>query len=183
MSTLFSGVHNWQLRPYSPSVAAHEGKQRRLPFMVRLSGLLACFLGLIIFGVVAPARLRPLAPIEPPADLRPGNLLPADVNCLLPDDRYNSCTVRRDGKTVELLYDARTRQILRVEVPGAAYRFGDLILAWGVPTGYARSWYGCSVVVYWQTRAAYLYTCVLALTSQVMNVEFGLVVPPSSTWH
>ena len=60
--------------------------------------------------------------------------------------------------------------------------YGDLILAWGTPSGFAQ--YGRDIDVYWGTQSAHLTTCSFRPESRVEFIIYAPVQPVSvSPWH
>jgi hypothetical protein len=84
MSILFANEGVERQRQNGPIADGSEVKSRGVLLVVRLAALLASRLGLVILSVVAVARIRPIAPPEPPTQLLRLLTNPDGSPCQLP---------------------------------------------------------------------------------------------------
>ena len=72
-----------------------------------------------------------------------------------------------------------TKKILQTLIPAPEITMGDLLLAWGTPTGFIQDDEG--VYVYWNERKAYLVDCLFWPGSHIESITFypkAITVPP-----
>lgn len=155
---------------------------RFLPGIVLLT-----FLCLLIHtaSVVVIARLEPIMlALDLPPEYLPGNPMP-----VLPEDTYCSpsvydvpvpCNFQLSGTQVDLSYWMDTRVIVYSAIAIHNYRIGDLIAAWGSPTGIIQR--GRSTYLYWGTREALIYTDFLRPDSPVDTIGAYLDPPKVPAW-
>jgi hypothetical protein len=169
--------------------------------IIRLITMILGVFALSTLSVVMVARtgVTPTI-IEPPQHLLPGNVQPnnihcgasADETCYPPVDAhcyessdancFISASIQQNGKVVHLTLDTATRMIAFTVIPAHEYTIGDLILAWGTPSGFTQ--YGRNIDVYWGTRNAHLTTCAFRPESRVELIIYYLTSPlPASPWH
>ncbi len=127
---------------------------------VKVAAATTAILAVVICGLTLTARAYPVDPVELPQHLLPGNPLPEDADCE-PGSYYvgewRHCRVLANGIEVELTYDARLRQIVRTDSQFSEQTLGQLILAWGPPTGISRR-YRWPIRIQWGSRYVYVYT-------------------------
>src|SRR5262249_39253800 len=120
--------------------------------------------------------------VEPPPELLPGKqMFPNNANC---DSMHNgtfNCRVNYRGSVIEALFDAKSHTIAYATVTTPDQVLADLVQAWGTPTGYSRS--GQSVLVYWDTRVAYLAPCYVRPSTHVIYVSYGMPELPHTRWR
>jgi hypothetical protein len=116
------------------------------------------FIGLLwlVGGTLALARgghTPALSGVNLPAHLRPGQPLPAGAICNWYPYSYSVCYGQ--WRTFYFTYDARQGTIVHVStwLYERGLTAGDLILAWGQPTGYQA---GPLPVLFWSGRYVYL---------------------------
>jgi hypothetical protein len=144
---------------------AVQPKQK--PGLVGLVLLLSGCITLIILSVVIFARRGaiPELPDLPPSYL-PGSSQPRDLPCYSDSSTYGpACSINLKGHQVYFDFDAESHIITDVLIPASKYRVGDLILAWGTPSGIKQTKH--TTHIYWGTRTAYLPTISLRPDSQV----------------
>ena len=80
---------------------------------------------------------------------------PVDAHCFetSDDNCFITALIQQNGKMLSLTIDSASRTIIQT----SGYSMGDLILAWGTPTGYSQI--GRDINVIWGTRHAHLATC------------------------
>jgi hypothetical protein len=136
--------------------------------MIR-SGALVCFaisLALLVMGSAARGPIREEAIDELPAELRPGSPLPSGVFCSFwfgeADDSLH-CSRRE----YQIVY-SRTRKIIwSVAVyPIPIMRAGDLVMAWGTPSGFSRN-NGNYFTIYWPGRYCFIPGSIFSPNSPV----------------
>src|SRR5258707_9520621 len=162
-------------------VDAHPKRRHRI--IVRLMmGIFTCLAALTL-TLVGLARTRTVPQIKLPQQVLPSGLLPSTANCLLPLFHRAVCHVELEGKEVDLTFDTETGRTQRIGISGQDHLLGDLIRAWGTPTGLTRYGYGCSLIVFWGTSAAQVYTCVLHPNSPIAYIEYTVGQQPQSAWQ
>jgi hypothetical protein len=91
-----------------------------------------------------------------PEQFFPGNSLSSTSDCMWPpyspgDTKY--CRITLGYTTVFATYDVTRRMITRVSYSGNGETIGELIMAWGTPTGMKRlPW---AMEVHWKNRVVY----------------------------
>jgi hypothetical protein len=76
--------------------------------------------------------------------------------------------------------DPETHLINRTVIPAQKYAVGDLIAAWGTPTGTTRN--ETNIYIYWGARSALLYTRSLQPDSRVDFILYDLAPHQASPW-
>ena len=157
-------------------------KRRPVPVSLTLLAVL-CFTALIA-SVMTAARAEP-APHLPdiPQAYLPGNLLPVSGWCYWPsNEQVPRCSVEFGDDEVYFSFDALTGIITRSIIPARAYMIGDLIAAWGTPTGIHQKY--TLTYVFWETRSALLYTTSFRPESRVEFIIYDLEPSQAtSPWH
>lgn len=157
---------------------------RHLSVMMRIVTLIAVFLTLVIaLCLEMAANTKPSSKvIEPPPELLPGKQqFPQAANCEALHDGRFSCDVDVNGTDIALTYNAITYRILYTFTSRPDQTLGDLMLAWGTPSGFARS--GDATLVFWNTRAAYLTPRSFRPESLVKYVRYGDAEVPPLPWR
>src|SRR5215813_4713660 len=85
---------------------------RRHP-IVRLTGLIALCLAVVVLGVIAAAGVEPIPPaLDLPPALLPGSLLPKEVSCYTPSDEHMPrCDLHYGDNDVYFNFDTETQII------------------------------------------------------------------------
>jgi hypothetical protein len=142
--------------------------------------ILATLAGMV--GLISAAPIE----VENPTLFAIGQAVPSDATCiavgasLQPGAVPTSiCTVKREDRTIIL--NAISQHISSIIIETPQYRIGELITAWGIPSGFSRS--GANIIVNWQDRSAYLTTCNFAPTSAVSHIEFHQMPPKGGAWR
>lgn len=184
MST-YSGVVGAQLgQDTRPSTDNTDVLPRHRHVLARATVVIASCLALLMLTVLVLAKAGTVPSIRPfLQQLLPDGPLPATVNCVPQFFHHADCHVAVDGKDVALSLNIETGKITRIIASGGQYKLGDLMLAWGTPTGITRYGYGCNIVVFWGTRAAQVYTCALDPRSPVAYITYALSEQPLSPWR
>lgn len=166
----------------SPTTNATRHKRiTRTAFLA--TGLCAALI-VVVAGVIIASRSNATSqPIEPPATLLPGNRLPEEARCdyhpFLDSRIY--CSTTRDGSTVYLSYDVARHEIMDTVIFTNHMTIGDLILAWGAPTGYTRS--GAALQVYWGSRSAYIFVGTFSPNSRTSFITYSLEPRETLDWR
>ena len=169
--------------------------------IIRMITVLLCILILSTWSVVVVARtgINPMI-IEPPQHFLPGNTPPRDVHCgeaadetcyplvdahcYEPGDAncFISASIQQNGNVIRLTLDTASRLIAYTQISAREHTIGDLILAWGTPSGFTR--YGRHIDVYWGSRNASLTTCAFRPESRVEFITYYRISPASaSPWR
>lgn len=156
-------------------------KRRLRP--VSVAALVWLILNTALLSVVTLARreMSPQVPNPPPQYL-PGSILPSDASCFLHTSEYvPRCSVRFLDDDIYFSFDTDTHVIVKAAIPAHAYTVGQLILAWGRPSGSMGSKYIISVN--WGTRSAILYTNSLRPDSQLEFIVYDAKPQPVGSWR
>ena len=142
-------------------------------------------LALCVVGTVSVARAgRHFSIFTLQERLLPGHPLPADTTCREPVTKNQSCTSYRvsvGGKEIYLAIDQSGQKIADTVYSAHEYTIGELILAWGLPSGFTQ--YGSAVQVYWDRRFAYLITCSFQPDSHVELISYSLTSSQAPPWR
>jgi hypothetical protein len=161
--------------------------RKRSPLLVNLAILVLVTMTILVLGVVTSARTQPipqLLDLDLPQAYLPGNAMPEGVLCYsyLPYVMdISNCWVNFRGHEVSLKFDDDMKTILRVTIQTWGLTIGELVAAWGTPTGIVQTYYMTSV--HWDTRTAYVYSDSFYPDSQVRRVDYDLESPRASLWH
>ena len=113
----------------------------------------------------------------------PGNPLPQfarNDTCDQLSTYSTSCLAHLQNHDIYWDYESRTYKIVRTTI-AADNMIGDLIIAWGTPTGFDQQ--GISIVVSWGTRSALLATNSFQPYSRVRFIEYDTEPLKRSQWH
>ena len=173
------GVRHAYRIPRSGAIRTQHVSYRIRVVSVALFGFM-----LLILSTIAVARTEVIPEvIMPPPAYLPGNSLPRfsdkDVCTFLPSYQP-SCLGHLRDYDIYWAYDPRTYKIVRTTIT-ADNRIGNLILAWGTPTGFDQ--YGTSIVVSWGTRSALLVTNSFQPYSRVRFIEYATEPLKRSPWR
>lgn len=152
-----------------------------IPKLLRLVVGLFLSLMLLVFIAISTAHLQPL---PQPFDLSPNDLAgdPSSQRC--ETSWYESvprCNTSLLGLAVYLQPLTKTRTLTRTSDPSQFFTVGQLVAAWGTPTGvllHART-----MRVYWKTRSAMVHTHLLRPDSRVVFILYELDQPDISPWR
>jgi hypothetical protein len=126
----------------------------------------------------------PLLDVQPDQQYMPGNPVPPgsyrDWQYAISYTQY--CVARQiPGENVTFDVSRRKNLITHTSVTSGKLTVGDLMLAWGQPTGYARN--GFVFEVYWGTRSAYVVAKALSPYSPVVFVAYDLELQYQLPWQ
>jgi hypothetical protein len=156
-----------------------------IPLLVKVATMVVLSLMLIIFGVLSVARTGTISKIlGPPRPYLPGNslpMLPKDSECNHIEDDIISCIVHELGQDVYLTYGASSRMIVHTGLKTNESKIGELIIAWGIPSGFNQ--YDTSIFVYWGKCSAVLYTDSFRPESPVKFIQYDLEEQQASAWR
>jgi hypothetical protein len=117
-----------------------------------------------------------------PQRFLPGNPLPGEAVCMtLSDEVIGRCVVHLVDYDVYFGFDAEMRTIRSSLIPAQKYTAGDLVAAWGAPTGI--TWNETNIYLYWGTRSALLYTGLLQPDSRVDFILYDQQQKTASPWR
>jgi hypothetical protein len=155
----------------------------RPPALLLFALLFSFCLALILMLVLALSRLALVPqPLELPPRYLPGSPYPSDTACYTPaGESMPRCSVDLLGNDVYFNFDNEKTSILRSIIPTQEYRIGDLVLAWGSPSGIKQQ--DTLSYVYWGRRSALLYTRSLQPHSRVTFILFDPVETEASPWR
>lgn len=160
-------------------------RSQRIPLLVKVVAWVYLYLTMLVFGVLMVARLGTIPELlDPPQAYLPGSTLPQRVkgtDCFQPEYRYVSCRTEISGRNAYVLYDPSTRMIIHTAIEGGEHKIGDLVAAWGFPTGFDQQ--GGSIFIYWGTRTAILYTTSFKPDTRLTFIEYDFEQQHASPWH
>ncbi len=169
---------------YEQTIASSVRFQaRRVPLIYRIAMPLLVAMTLLTCCVELLGRSSPVCAVfDPPPELLPGKQqFPSLAGCSALHDGRFVCHLTLRGSTIELTYDGIVHQIIYTAVSTPDQKLGDLIVAWGEPTGFTRS--GQTLAVSWSTRTAYLAPHSFQPDTQVMRVTYDDKPKQTSPWH
>jgi hypothetical protein len=155
---------------------------KRIPLLVSFAAFAFTALTMLILSVVMIVRTVPFPPIlDLPERYLPGNPFPKDA--LFPSINYGNypSIVYYQNKKITLAYDVSTDRITATSISTHEYTIGDLITAWGTPTGITQN--GDYTWVYWGTCSAFLLPSSFQPTSRVAVIMYTLEQYQSSPWR
>jgi hypothetical protein len=161
-----------------------RGIVRKLAFCV-LGGLI--FTVLISTAVIVLAGQTPSPNINDTVDIpekyHPGNTLPHDATCDWhpASEKTLYCYVEVNGAPIYMAYDMARNKILDVAATAHDATVGDLITAWGRPTGVIR--WSVSVQVFWGTRSAYVMSGAFTPSSHASFISYSTDVRDVEPWQ
>jgi hypothetical protein len=140
---------------------------------------------LILIMVIKVHRL----PITPPrldldSAFMPGNPVPPHSYCdwrLAVTDTRFCVAPPLAGERISFDVDRYKGTIVRTSLSGRRLTVGELMLAWGQPSGYLKR--GISFQVFWQDRSAYLVTSSLSPHSRVLFLSYDLQRGSQFPWR
>jgi hypothetical protein len=153
-------------------------------FIVTAILLTALFFLAIIFSAIgfAHSKAPPVAQL-PPA-LMPGNPLPNDASCVTgpyPSGNNLYCYMMLDDTLVYFMFSSMQGTIERLSYSPRAGVLGDLILAWGTPSGMNRlTW---AVEVHWGNRVVYVSDKPFGPESRIHYVAYNLMPDHAQPWR
>jgi hypothetical protein len=182
--SIYSGVIGARLGEANrPAALGTIVLPRRKHVLARVTVVTGGCLALLILTMMGLSRAQPVPSNQLLPLLLLSGHLPVTANCEPRLFHHADCRVVVDGKDVALSLDTQTGMILAIVASGNQYRLGDLILAWDTPTGITYYHYGCRIDVFWDTRAAVLYTCALEAGSRVAYIVYAPDPHPLSAWR
>ncbi len=152
----------------------------------------------LVFVVIGASTAEVPAIREPPAQLLPGQIPPSpnrcastgefcyasvDAYCTKTDNDlcFTSASIQQNGKAFALTIDTASRTIDATRIAVHEYTIGDLLLAWGTPTGFSQI--GRAIDVYWGGRSASLTTCSFRPDSRVDLITYSHKLPGAAPWR
>ena len=157
---------------------------RQLLLHFKIASILWLFLMLLMLCIPIVSNASVTSEIyTPPQRVLPGSPLPrfaGEDAC----DKFapvNMICGELDGQKIYWSYESKTQKIVRTIILAAEYTIGDLILAWGTPTGFDR--YGTAIFVSWEARSAHLMTDFFHPYSPIRFIQYDLEPPQRSVWR
>ena len=156
-----------------------------IPLMVKVATMVVLSLMLIIFSVLNVARTGTISKILGlPRPYLPGNSLPRlpkDAECNHFENDIISCIVHELDQDVYVSYEKNSRMIVHTGLKAIESKIGELIVAWGLPSGINQ--YDDTIVIYWGTRSAVLYTNSFRPESTVKFIQYDFAEQQASPWQ
>ena len=157
---------------------------RPLPLLFKVAIILLLSLMLLTSSNVdVSSGGSPAEIYSPPEMVLPGHPLPrfaGGKSC----DKFapvNMICGEVEGRKIYWYYELATRRIVRTGISANEYVIGDLILAWGTPSGFDQ--FGSSIYVSWGTRSALITGRLLYPDSRIRFIEYDLDPPKRSPWR
>jgi hypothetical protein len=157
---------------------------RPLPLLLKVTIILLLSLMLLTSSNVnVPSSGIHAEIYTPPEMVLPGHPLPrfAGKDACDKFAPVNMICGELDGRKIYWSYELATRRIVRTGISANEYVIGDLILAWGTPSGFDQ--FGSSIYVSWGTRSALLTGRLLYPDSRIRFIEYDLDPPKRSPWR
>ncbi len=155
-----------------PSPEEMSLQPARRPLVGLLTKIVAACMTAGVVGVIAAARTELAAPVtEPPQRLLPGSPMVPEAVCDASRDGEYRCFVRHGDQVIWLAYDGAAQAITSTAFSVREETVGELLIAWGTPTGVAEQ--GGWITVYWGTRSAHLPECRVQPGSPVGYLAYG----------
>ena len=162
-------------------------QSKRRPLVVSFAAVAFVSLSILILGMVMVARIGKVPPIaDLPQDYLPGRALPKDAVCRDSGDSLGyACDIDYFGKKTYFTTKTNTAMIISTTVGAREHTVGELIAAWGIPTGIIQNSHYTSVYWgTWRTRSAFLtMNRPFQPGSQVESIIYTLEPPQSSPWR
>ncbi len=173
------------LRERTLSVSGLPVQWWEVPLLLRLVlGILFCTM-MLTLSVLTVSRTSEMPKIGiPSAAYLPGNTMPEmakETDCFEGEGSYQSCIIHVLSQTIYLTYAPSSRMIVRTAIKAREYKIGELITAWGNPSGFTQE--GDSVFVYWGKRCAILYTQSFRPESVVAFIQYDFDPQQASVWQ
>ncbi len=156
----------------------------QLPLLFKVANILLLSLIPLTVSVLIVSRMGvPSEIYTPPQAYLPGNPLPplSDDACDQLSPYSRSCLMHLQNHDIYWHYEPGTRKIIRTTIAANETTIGDLIIAWGTPTGFDQ--YGASIVVSWGTRSALLVTHSFQPYSQIRFIDYDTEPLKRSPWY
>jgi hypothetical protein len=168
-------------QPVPSQVTVNVQRKRRATLFNGATLLMLC-LTMLILAVVMVGRTSAIPPVlDLPQPYLPGNPLPRNVSCRVPGGEHIECFAELSVHVIYFTFDEETRMIKRTVVPAWEYTLGQLIAAWGTPTGINRGDYTTYVV--WNTRSALLYRSSIQPENRVNFIWYDLEPAQAAPWR
>ena len=165
----------------------HDESRTASGFVLRALAVVtstAVLLAVAVFAAVATRRttVYPLD-IGLPDRLLPGKPLPSSAHCdwYMVNEHTLYCAVTEDGVSVYLSFDIDRQMIRSASLPVHDKVVGELILAWGEPTGVSKS--GLSNQVYWGNRSIVLISTPFSPDTRVGFVFYSQTPYTAGPWR
>ena len=157
----------------------------RIPLLFKMViGILFCLI-LLTLGSLMVSRAGAIPQIPDPPELYiPGRAvpqLPEDAVCREPQFYFHTCVFNLLGQRTYLTFDPKTKMIVQIAIQVREYKIGNLITAWGNPTGIKR--YFNRVQVSWGRRSAVLYTYSFRPESLIEFIQYDLEEHQAPPWQ
>jgi hypothetical protein len=167
-----------QRQSHNRPPAVTGSAQQTHPGVIRLVMLLSLALTMLVLGVMGVARTQAVPQfVELPPAYLPGNPLPEGaIRAWSPNEEYMSM----DDEIHFTLY-SELHVIATTLVPAQSFTLGQLIVAWGTPSGIRQTSH--TTYIYWGTRTAHVYAGSYQPQSQVLFVTYAAEPKSASPWR
>ncbi len=144
----------------------------------------AVLLTLAVFAVVVMHRSSTYpVDIGLPTRLLPGKPLPPDAHCewYMASENNLYCVVTEEGLSAYISYDIRQQVIRTASLPIRDKVVGELILAWGEPSGFSGS--GLSNQVNWGNRSVYVISTPFSPNTRAGYIFYSITPYTAEPWR
>jgi hypothetical protein len=164
-------------------MAAMPGRSRYIRSVLNITAVTTITLAAFITSIMLSTRRALPAVAELPSQYMPGSALPLTARC-----RWNGygqgdivpCQDRLSRSTVYIAYDVERKIIIRALVSASGQSVGEMILAWGRPTGIRR--YSRSAEVQWGIRSIFVSTYPFEPNNRSSFIFYDLQPDSATTW-
>lgn len=122
--------------------------------------------------------------VQLPEDLLPGNPVPQPCDQIWPPDYLSDssyCQITLNSRRIYVTYSVRHGTITRLSYSGQGETVGDLMLAWGMPTGMRdRGW---AVEVFWDKRSIFASAKPFNPNSSIYWISYTLNPEATRPWR
>ena len=155
--------------------------------MLRAMIVLGMFIILLVFGILAISRAKPLPQVlDLPQRYLPGSVAPDSMYCPSSEDVRDPsleglCWIIFQSHEVFFEIDSTAQRIRHAIIPIEDYELGQFVISWGKPRSVQRNSF--TIYVYWPTRWVIISGQHLSPYSRVRTVIYTLDQPPASPWR
>jgi hypothetical protein len=137
----------------------------------------------LVYGTIVRSAPKHLPPVDPPRQMLPGNPLPAQAICSWPPyaSESMSCHLSSDGQSFYFTYSAQQGIIIRTAMAVEDQTIGELITAWGPPSGVQI--YPWTVLVSWDSRSVFVASRPFSPGNRVSFVRYTLEPESTGPWQ
>ena len=182
---IYSGAGTGLIRERAVSATGAGIRWQNIPLQAKVVIVMLLSLMLLVLSILSAARTETVPDIHVLDEIYlPGNVLPQlpkDAECFDLAYLYRSCLISVLGQKIYLNYEPSSRMMVHTGYRTKEYSIGELIVAWGFPTGIAQ--HDTFTFVNWERRSAIIYSKSFEPESRVAFIQYDLEEQPSSVWE